>query len=119
MLGLGDDTTDYSMSDPGGVVIPQGGSWGWGTIPSGSSTNWSSVISNLAASFPSIYKSIAGPLPSGCIQVAGPYGVSTQCGNNAAQPSLSLTSSLSSLGGISPIILIGGAIVVFMMMKKG
>lgn len=83
----------------------------------GSSTNVLSAISALTNSFTSIFKSIQ-PLPQGCTQVAGPYGMSTQCSASAVANPLSLTSSLSS-GGSSTWLLIGGvAVVAFMMFKK-
>lgn len=126
MMGLGTDGYDpetgeaYGSVDSG-ILVPEGGSYGWGTIPSGSSgssTNWGSFASSLANSFSSIFKTIQ-PLPSGCIQVAGPYGTSTQCGNQASQPILNMSGAASSLGmSSSTLLLLGGAVVVVIMMSK-
>lgn len=85
MMGLGDgydpSTGEAYGSTDSGVLVPEGGSYGYsgsyGT--SGSSTNWGNFATSLANSFTNIFKTIQ-PLPSGCIQVAGPYGVSTSVG---------------------------------------
>lgn len=78
--------------------------------------NTASILGSITNSFTNIFKAIQ-PLPSGCAQVAGPYGMSTQCTPQGSQ-GLNLMSS-TGIGGISPILLIGGAVVLFMMMKKG
>ena len=126
MMGLGGDFTPgydgsaYTTDSVYGTNSSGPSYYGsdYGSSGSSGGFDWGAVT-GIASAFTSVFRAIQ-PLPSGCIQVAGPYGMSTQCGNSASQPTLGISSSLSSLGmSGSTLLLIGGAVVVIMMMKKG
>ena len=86
------------------------------TINASTTTFNPSIITSIAGAFSSIFKTIQ-PLPAGCTVVAGPYGQSTACSGTGTNP-LSLTGSLSSMGGSSSLLLLGGAVLLIMLMKK-
>jgi hypothetical protein len=93
-----------------------GGNYGGSGSPVGTSVNPTSIVASISSAFANIFKTVQ-PLPQGCTQVAGPYGVSTQCSPNAS--TLNLTSGLTSLtsGGMLPILLIGGVVLLVMSRK--
>jgi hypothetical protein len=121
MMGLGDfvgspvDWSNPDYSTPTDITYSNVPSIY--STPSSGRTNWANLIGAAGSAFTNIFKTIQ-PLPAGCISVAGPYGMSQQCGGN--QPTLAIggTTLGSSLGNISPMLLIGGAVVLVMMMKK-
>src|ERR1035437_4132146 len=104
---------DYSTS-MNDAAVPQS------TVNTSTSTFNPSIITNIASAFSNIFKTIQ-PLPAGCTVVAGPYGQSTSCsgtGTNRLGSSLLGGSLLGGTSTISPVVLIGGAVLLFMMMRK-
>ena|ERR1035437_4207572 len=127
--GLG-DTLDLSAlypvdySNPGSSSVYDAVSAGGGlsspTYLNGSTTSVTpSLVAGIASAFSSIFKTIQ-PLPAGCTVVAGPYGQSTSCSGTGTNPLGSSLIGGSLLGGtsVSPVLLIGAAVLLFMMMKK-
>ena len=124
--GFGDLTVDVTPStdifgntiDWGNLSGPASGTPS--TVNTSTSTFNPSIITGIASAFSNIFKTIQ-PLPAGCTVVAGPYGQSTSCSGTGTNPLGSSLLGGSLLGGtstISPVVLIGGAVLLFMMMKK-
>ena len=127
--GLG-DTLDLSAlypvdySNPGSSSVYDAVSAGGGlgpasTINTSTTSVTPSLVAGIASAFSSIFKTIQ-PLPAGCTVVAGPYGQSTSCSGTGTNPLGSSLIGGSLLGGtsVSPVLLIGAAVLLFMMMKK-
>ena len=132
--GMGDEA---SGTGPGwDITTLDTGNWTWPSFDSGGTTgtitnttntgntsgsgiaDFTKILGSVTSSFTNIFKAIQ-PVPEGCQTVAGPYGTSVQCASTGQTLTSNLTSSSSSIGGISltTLLVIGGGLL--LLMKAG
>jgi hypothetical protein len=127
MTGRGLGQTDPALLDPtdlgwtttnlpayiGSNTIPTVGS-PVGTGPAAGGINWGSFLNNLVNQAGTAYRATVAPmtlLPAGSTYVTSPYGTSVTTGGVP-----NLNAITSQLGGMLPILLIGGVVLVVIMM---
>ena len=115
LYDIGPDPIGYEIGFPttGGITDTYGG-----TDVSGGSNTGGGILNLLSAAITGA-TNVARMAFQPVAHIAGPYGTSTIPVGTVTPTGLSLMGGSASLGGISPILLIGGAVLLVAMMGRG